>query len=114
MLWHPVNNHLPSQSPLDAQGMTAIFEMAFDASFELDRNAHICAWNPRAEKLFGWSCADVIGERVQMIVLPRHRQKFLLILQEIIASGVEQVPQEPMITRGLHRDGHRFSVDLLI
>jgi len=39
----------------------AAFEIAFDASFELDEHATITTWSTRAEKVFGWPQAEVLG-----------------------------------------------------
>jgi PAS domain S-box-containing protein len=96
----------------DRQRSIAILEMAFDASFELNSNAIITAWNARAEKLFGWFRQETIGQHVQTIVSPRHREALLSNLEEVIALRTNFTPREPLAIRVLHRDGHRFSAEL--
>jgi two-component system sensor histidine kinase/response regulator len=94
--------------------VTVILEMACDASFELDSTAIITGWNSRAEKLFGWSSQEAIGQHIQMIVSPRHRESVLSSLGGAIALGDKLLPHEPLKMRALHHDGYRFSTELFL
>ena len=100
--------------PNEEQRAIALLGMACDASFELDSAAIITAWNSRAEKLFGWSSHEAIGQHVQMIVSPRHREAVSSSLGEAIALGDKLLPQEPLVMRALHHDGYRFSAELFL
>jgi two-component system sensor histidine kinase/response regulator len=94
--------------------LDVVLEMAFDGLIELDSKGLITAWNSRAEKLFGWSGGDVIGQHVQMIVSPRQREAFLSSVERVIACGVKFKPEEPLPLRAIHRDGRRFSTELFL
>src|SRR5258706_5377142 len=98
----------------DEKPLNAILEMAFDGLIELDSKGLITAWNSRAEKLFGWSGSDLIGQHVQTIVSPRQREAFLSSVERVIACGVKFVLEEPLPMRALHRDGRRFSTELFL
>ena len=105
----------PRQSePNDEQRATALLGMACDASFELDSAAIITGWNSGAEKLFGWSSHEAIGQHVQAIISPRHREDVLSRLGGAIALRDRLLPQEPLTMRALHHDGHRFSTELFL
>jgi len=42
-----------------------------------DRQGHITEWNRRAEQMFGWQAAEVIGKKVHRLLLPAdHREAF--------------------------------------
>src|SRR6266567_7084970 len=87
----------------DEKRLNAVLEMAFDGLIEMDSKGLITAWNSHAEKLFGWSGSEVIGQHVQMIASPRQREAFLSSVEDVIACGVKFVPEEPLPMRALHR-----------
>ncbi len=112
---HAATNQPPKELELnDEQRATALLGMACDASFELDSAAIITGWNSRAEKLFGWSSREAIGQHVQMIVSPRHREAVSSSLGGAIALRDKLLPQEPLVMRALRRDGYRFSTELFL
>jgi len=104
----------PGSKSDDGERAAAILEKAFDAGLEVDSKAVITKWNSGAEKLFGWSCAEVLGQPIATIVSPRHREAFLPALERGIALGLKLPAQEPLTMRALHRDGHRFSTELFL
>src|SRR5712671_6935511 len=99
-----------NQAAIDDQ-QTAILEIAFDGVIELDSKGLITAWNSRAEKLFGWLRGEAIGQHIELIVPPRHRESFLSSVAEIVAWGGKFEPGAPLPMRALHRDGRRFSTE---
>src|SRR5258708_5780344 len=105
----------PNRAALDdQQRLAAILEKAFDGLLELDSKGVITAWNSGAGKLFGWSHEEAIGQHVESIVSPRHREAFLSSLAGVVAHGAEFVPDAPLPMRALHRDGRRFSTELFL
>ena len=48
----------------------ALYNTAPLAFIQWDRNGYISEWNRHAEKMFGWTAADVIGKRVHHLLLP--------------------------------------------
>jgi PAS domain-containing protein len=42
----------------------AVLESALDAVAELDEDGVITAWNPAAERLFGWPASEAVGSRL--------------------------------------------------
>ncbi len=98
----------PYQPALAEDRVVAILQAAFDAAFELDSSARITAWDARAEKLLGWSAAEVIGQPAGSIVPPRHHDEFLPKIEAAIASQAHR----PIAMRLLHRNGRRLSSGL--
>ena len=37
------------------------------AIVEFDLDAHVRLWNPAAERIFGWSPAEILGQRLPMV-----------------------------------------------
>ncbi|MGA3188037.1 MAG: response regulator [Bryobacteraceae bacterium] len=96
----------------DERKLAAIHDLAFDAVFELNSEGRITGWSPSAERLFGWTPSDAIGQHVESIVSPKHRVAFLSSLFQTITSGL--APEKPLPMRSVHRDGRRFSTELFL
>ena len=86
---------------LDAH-LAAIVESSFDAIISKDLDGIVRTWNPAAERIFGWTAAEMIGRSIRTLI-PVDRQ---LEEDEIIARirGGEQVPK--FETWRLHKLGH--------
>src|ERR1700733_10144542 len=108
MLEHKIADHCPSESDPDTeQRAFAIFEIAFDAVFELDQHGVITAWNAGAERLLGWCRESMIGKHVEIIVSPRHLGEVLARLEEALALRDQLPAREPVAIRACHREGRR-------
>lgn len=59
----------------------AIFETTFDGAI-IVKNGHICAANPAALRLFGYSSTALLSKPASTLVVDRERDRFLAILQE--------------------------------
>jgi two-component system sensor histidine kinase/response regulator len=102
---------LPNSFGPDGQNrIFALLENAFDASMELDSNDVVRQWKPTAEKLFGWLVPEITGQHIQAIISPKHREAF----GEQFALAKQAPTIEPLRVRALHRDGHRFPVEIFL
>jgi len=45
----------------------ALFEQTADAAYAVSSDGEICSWNSAAERLFGYSAAEVIGRHVEEV-----------------------------------------------
>ena len=52
------------------QDAQAILEIADNAFVSLDAEGRVLEWNPRAEKLFGYSCEEAIGATLADLIIP--------------------------------------------
>jgi phosphoserine phosphatase RsbU/P len=92
-----------------------IIESSMNAIFIMDSYGIITDWNRRAEKMFGWSNAEAIGQRLDELIIPArfhkaHRQALKTFLQTgsapLLNKQTEQV--------ALRRDGTEFPVELSV
>jgi PAS domain S-box-containing protein len=92
-----------------------LMETSLDSVIIIDQWGRIIEFNPTAELTFGYDRADVIGESLQTKLLVADSQ----------AGFQKQLDQSPALLRqltdperselwALHRDGHRFPVELAI
>ncbi|HEX6472196.1 MAG TPA: ATP-binding protein [Streptosporangiaceae bacterium] len=93
------------QDAVDAMGMVrAVVGCAPDAIVAVDRDLGATVWNPAAERMFGWSAAEIIGT-VPPIVPDELRAEHDAVLERVRAGG-----QISIATRRAHRDGSLIDV----
>jgi diguanylate cyclase (GGDEF)-like protein/PAS domain S-box-containing protein len=97
-------------NPAQAEGFRQLLDAAADAMLVVDARGSVVALNPEAERLFGWTEAELRGESLHRVIPPRFQQ-----LADSRLSGDDEVPGTP--TRGpvslfaRRRDGTEFPVE---
>lgn len=56
------------------------------AIFEIDPRAQVLAWNPAAERIFGWKAEEMIGRKFWPIVPPHARPAVERVWNDLVAS----------------------------
>ncbi|MGE3401522.1 MAG: PAS domain S-box protein [Vicinamibacterales bacterium] len=59
-----------SQLPPSAAALAALAAVSADAIISTDRNLRITSWNPGAERLFGFTAAEAVGQSISIIAPP--------------------------------------------
>jgi PAS domain S-box-containing protein len=78
-----------SPNPIDATAhLAAIIESSEDAIISKDLNGRITSWNPAAQRLFGWSAAEVVGQPITIIIPPDRQAEEALTLERIAQGEV--------------------------
>lgn len=67
--------------------MASIIEGAHDAIYSKKLDGTIMAWNPEAERLFGYSTAEVLGKSVRLLIPPEFRAEERAMLEKIKAGA---------------------------
>jgi len=88
----------------------AIIESSQDAIFGKDRAGLITVWNRGAERLYGYTAAEVIGEPVSVLIPPDHGGEDQNILRRVLSG--EHV--EDYQTERLCKDGSLVTVSLAV
>jgi PAS domain S-box-containing protein len=92
-----------------------VVDTAHDAFVAMDAHGRITDWNPQAEVVFGWSRAEAVGQLVaDLIIPPEFRDIHTRGLAHFLATGEGPVLNQRLELPALHRDGHRFPVELTI
>ncbi len=79
-------------------------ECAADAIVAVDPDFAVTVWNPAAERMFGWSAAEVVGKPAP-IVPDELQAEHHAVLERVRAGGHVSIA-----TRRLHRDGRLIDV----
>jgi len=90
--------------------LAAIVEFSDDAIISSDLNGIITSWNPAAERLYGYSASEILGQPNQLII-PPDRQAEEKSVRERITSDQ---PVEHYESVRVRKDGSRVSVALTV
>ncbi|MFA6051011.1 MAG: PAS domain S-box protein [Methylobacter sp.] len=92
-----------------------IIESSLSAIVIMDSYGIITDWNHQAEKMFGWSRREAIGQRLQdLIIPPRFRNAHQKGLQHFLNTGIGPLLNQVIEHIGIRRDGSEFPVELSI
>jgi PAS domain S-box-containing protein len=90
--------------------MAAVAGASHDALFGVTLEGYIEAWNPAAERLFGYTAAEAIGQHVHILAAPAdHRDQRDFLAR---ACGGEMIP--PYYARRLRKDGTFVEVSVAL
>ena len=84
----------------------ALVASSDDAIVAKTIEGEVLSWNPAAERLFGWSAQEMVGQSIRRLI-PEDRQHEEDEILAMIRRG-EKVGQR--LTRRCHRDGHLIDV----
>jgi two-component system sensor kinase FixL len=96
------------------QVLAAIFESAVDAIVVIDARGLIEAFNPAAERLFGYSEQDVVSRNVNMLMPQPYRDGHDGYLARYRRTGEARIIGAGREVQGLRRDGSTFPVHLSV
>jgi len=92
----------------------AILETANDGIITLDDEGIITSYNPAAEKLFGYSPSEIIGENI-LILMPKHiAVKHNAYLREYLATDIQRIIGTSREVQGVRKDGSEFPLYLSV
>jgi len=83
----------------------ALLDATQEAFIGLSIEGQVTDWNARAEQVFGWQRADVLGKRVEQLL---HTGSAML------AGLADGSVGQPLVLTGWRRDGARFDAELTL
>jgi PAS domain S-box-containing protein len=87
-----------------------LVEGAGDAIMVCDAKGAITLWNRAAERIFGFTEAEALGQSLDMIIPQRQRQRHWDGYQKTMETGVTKYGADLLRVPALHKDGHTLSI----
>jgi PAS domain S-box-containing protein len=89
-----------------------IVEQAPDGVIVASVEGKILLWNERAHVIFGYSCQDVLGQSLDVIIPGELRDAHWRGFNRAISDGRTTSSGQAMITKSVHKTGRKIYVDL--
>ena len=94
--------------------LRSILETIPDAMIVIDERGHILSFSAAAEKMFGFSEAELLGENVSALMPSPDRERHDGYVERYLATGERKIIGIGRVTTARHRDGSTFPIDLHI
>ena len=95
------------KTPIDCQELVAAIGDAVIAS---DAKGAITLWNPGAERMFGYSEADALGQSLDIIIPERLRGRHWEGYDKSMATGTSRYGHDLLRVPATHKDGSAMSI----
>jgi len=86
-----------------------------DAYVALDQGGSITAWNPAAERMFGWPESEAVGRELSVTIIPPHlREAHDAGLARFVRTRQGRLIGHTLELPAQHRDGHEIPIEIAI
>ena len=91
-----------------------VVEQMPEAVIVSNRAGKIILWNRGAERMFGHSAAEAMGQSLDLIIPERFRARHWEGYHTVMATGVTRYGQELLAVPAIRKDGRRISIEFSI
>lgn len=95
------------ETPIDYQQLV---EVIGDAVVVSDASGAINVWNPAAERLFGFTQAEALGNSLDLIIPERLRARHWAGFGKTMATGETRYAHDVLRVPAVHKDGRTVSI----
>ena len=94
--------------------LRAILNCAVDAIITMDSQGRIHSFNPAAEKMFGYSASEALGENITLIIPSPHKERHQSYLERYLKTGVPHIIGQGREMMAQQKNGHLIPIELTI
>jgi diguanylate cyclase (GGDEF)-like protein/PAS domain S-box-containing protein len=91
-----------------------ITESAADAIISIDAEGRVISWNRGAEKLFGYTEAEIAGQPLALVIPQRFHAAHAAGLKRLLETGAREYSDRIVEVHGLRKNGSTFPAELSI
>jgi PAS domain S-box-containing protein len=85
-------------------------QAAGDAIIVADPEGNIVLWNPAAERIFGFTTTEALGQTLDLIIPERFRARHWNGYREVMRTGQTKYGAEVLRVPARHKDGRPLSI----
>ena len=89
-----------------------VLHTAPDGIVLADGDGKIVSWNTAAERLFGHTEGEILGQPLTIIMPPRYREEHKRRLERVKTTGVSPLTGRTIELHGLRKDGSEFPIEV--
>ena len=87
-----------------------LVEAVGDAVVASDASGAITMWNPAAQRMFGFTETEALGQSLDIIIPQRQQQRHWEGYQKTMATGQTKYGNDVLRVPAVHKDGHGLSI----
>lgn len=87
-----------------------LVEAVGDAIVASDAGGAIVLWNPAAERMFGFTESEALGQSLDIIIPQRQQQRHWDGYHQTMATGKTRYGNDVLRVPAVHKDGHSLSI----
>lgn len=88
----------------------SFIQAAGDAIIAVASDGKIVLWNPAAERIFGFTAQDAVGQSLDLIIPERFRARHWEGFQKVMRTGETRYGADVLRVPALHKDGKSLSI----
>ena len=104
----------PVPDPSESAALAAIFEATVDAVITIDARGCIERFNPAAERTFGYTAGEVVGQSVEVLMPEPYKSEHEGYLRAYHETGRRRIIGIGREVVGRRKDGTTFPMDLAV
>ena len=90
--------------------LESFIQAAGDAIIAVGKDGKIILWNPAAQRVFGFTAADAVGQSLDLIIPERFRERHWNGFHQVMLSGQTRYGADVLRVPALHKDGRALSI----
>ncbi|HRR25930.1 MAG TPA: PAS domain S-box protein [Acidobacteriota bacterium] len=94
--------------------LKAVLDTCLDAVVTIDTEGRILSFNPSAERIFGYTEAEVLGQEISLLVPPPADVEHKTFIQQFLRTRRSNVVGRGREVTGMRRNGERFPLYLVV